>query len=294
MKRKDFLKTMALLPLAGLAMKLNKLSTITDNFGDTTQMPVLFLGHGSPMNAIEENEFVRGWRNVGASLPRPNAILCISAHWETRGTYVTAMEKPPTIHDFGGFPDELFAVEYPAPGSPQLALETKNIIKKTEVGLDEKWGLDHGAWSVIKHLFPNADIPVIQMSLDYYQPAKYHYELAQELSSLRKKGVLIIGSGNIVHNLGMVAWDKIKEPEYGYDWALQANATLKNLILNNDHQQLINYKALGKEIALAAPSPDHYLPLLYSLALKEEKEKVTLFNDKTIMGSISMTSILIS
>lgn len=285
---------MALLPLAGLAMKLNKLSTITDNFGDTTQMPVLFLGHGSPMNAIEENEFVRGWRNVGASLPRPNAILCISAHWETRGTYVTAMEKPPTIHDFGGFPDELFAVEYPAPGSPQLALETKNIIKKTEVGLDEKWGLDHGAWSVIKHLFPNADIPVIQMSLDYYQPAKYHYELAQELSSLRKKGVLIIGSGNIVHNLGMVAWDKIKEPEYGYDWALQANATLKNLILNNDHQQLINYKALGKEIALAAPSPDHYLPLLYSLALKEEKEKVTLFNDKTIMGSISMTSILIS
>ena len=293
MKRKDFIKTLAFLPLAGITMKLNILNTLTDSFSNTVQMPVLFLGHGSPMNAIEENEFVQGWRNIGTSLPKPNAILCISAHWETRGTYVTAMEKPPTIHDFGGFPDELFAVEYPAPGSPQLALETKNIIKKTEVGLDEKWGLDHGAWSVIKHLFPNADIPVIQMSLDYYQPAQYHYELAQELSSLRKKGVLIIGSGNIVHNLGMVAWDKIKEPEYGYDWALQANATLKNLILNNDHQQLINYKTLGKEIALAAPSPDHFLPLLYSLALKEEKEKVTLFNDKTIMGSISMTSLKI-
>ena len=294
MTRKDFLKTLALLPLAGTAMKLNELTTLRDSFGPTDQMPVLFLGHGSPMNAIEENEFVRGWRTMGSTLPKPNAILCISAHWETRGTFVTAMERPPTIHDFGGFPPELFAVEYPAPGSPELAKDTQKIIKKTEVGLDDKWGLDHGAWSVIKHLYPNADVPVIQMSLDYYQPAQYHYELAQELSSLRKKGILIIGSGNIVHNLGMLAWDKAKEPEYGYDWALQANDILKKLILNNDHKQLINYKSLGKEIALAAPSPDHYLPLLYSLALKQENEKVTLFNDKTIMGSISMTSIRIS
>jgi len=294
MTRKDFLKTLALLPLAGTAMKLNAISKLHESFGPTAQMPVLFLGHGSPMNAIEENEFVRGWRTIGSTLPKPNAILCISAHWETRGTYLTAMEKPATIHDFGGFPDELFAVEYPAPGSPSLAKETKELIKSTDVGLDEKWGLDHGAWSVIKHLYPNADIPVIQMSLDYYQAAPYHYELAKELSALRKKGILIIGSGNMVHNLSMVAWDKVKEPEYGYDWALQANDTLKKLILNNDHKQLINYKSLGKEIALAAPSPDHYLPLLYSLALKEENEKIELFNDKTIMESISMTSLKIS
>ncbi len=294
MTRKDFIKTMALLPLAGVAMKLNELNKLSAGFGPTDLMPVLFLGHGSPMNAIEENEFVRGWRTIGSTLPKPNAILCISAHWETRGTYVTAMEKPPTIHDFGGFPDELFAVEYPAPGSPELAKDTQKVIKKTEVGLDDKWGLDHGAWSVIKHLYPKADVPVIQMSLDYYQAAQYHYELAQELSSLRNKGVLIIGSGNIVHNLGMVAWDKLKEPEYGYDWALQANDTLKKLIMNNDHKQLINYKSLGKEIALAAPSPDHYLPLLYSLALKKDNENITLFNDKTVMGSISMTSLKIS
>ena len=171
-------------------------------------MPVLFLGHGSPMNAIGENEFVAGFRNVVKSIPRPGAILCVSAHWETRGTFVTAMQNPPTIHDFGGFPKALFEVQYPAPGSPELAKETKSIITKTDVGLDEKWGLDHGAWSVIKHLYPNSDVPVIQMSLDHYQTPQYHYELAKELASLRKKGVLIIGSGNMVHNLRMVAWDK--------------------------------------------------------------------------------------
>ncbi len=256
-------------------------------------MPVLFLGHGSPMNAIEENEFVTGFRNVGKEIPKPSAILCVSAHWETRGTWVTAMEHPMTIHDFGGFPKALFDEQYPAPGSPELARETKSIVKKTEVGLDERWGLDHGAWSVIKHLYPDADIPVIQMSLDYYQKPQFHYELAQELSSLRKKGILIIGSGNMVHNLRLVAWEKLKADNYGYDWALEASEKMKQFILSGDHQQLINYSSQGKAFELAIPTPEHYLPLLYTLALQGEDEKVSLFNDKAVGGSLTMTSVKI-
>lgn len=275
-------------------MKLNALNKMITPFGDTAQMPVLFLGHGSPMNAIEENEFVTGFRNVGKTIPRPAAILCVSAHWETKGTFVTAMEKPKTIHDFGGFPQALFDVQYPAPGSPELARETKNIIKKTEIGLDEKWGLDHGAWSVIKHLYPNADVPVIQLSLDHYQTPQYHYDLAKQLASLRRKGVLIIGSGNMVHNLGMVAWDKLNDDEYGYDWAFEANEKMKKFILSNDHQQLINFKNQGKAFDLAIPTPEHFLPLLYALALKEENEKVNIFNDKAVAGSLTMTSAKIS
>ncbi len=207
MKRIDFLKSLALIPLAGFAMNLNKLNAINNLFESTAAMPVLFVGHGSPMNAIETNEFSLEWQKIGKSLPRPNAILCISAHWETKGTMVTAMEKPPTIHDFGGFPQALFDVQYPAPGSPELADETKSIITKTSVGLDNSWGLDHGAWSVIKHLYPAADVPIIQMSLDYLQNPQYHYDLAKELASLRKKGILIIGSGNMVHNLRLLDWN---------------------------------------------------------------------------------------
>ncbi|MEO8151054.1 MAG: 4,5-DOPA dioxygenase extradiol [Bacteroidia bacterium] len=293
MNRQQFLKALAVIPLTASAMKLNDLNKITELFGSTEKMPVLFFGHGSPMNAIEENEFVTGWRNIGKTLPKPNAILCVSAHWETRGTFVTAMQKPPTIHDFGGFPQALFDVQYPAPGSPDLAKETKSIIKKTEVGLDDKWGLDHGAWSVVRRLYPNADVPVIQMSLDYYQTPQYHYELAKELSSLRKKGVLIIGSGNMVHNLGMVAWDKLNTSDYAYDWALEASSKMKKYILDGDFQQLINYKSQGKAFDLAIPTPEHYLPLLYALALKEEREKVSLFNDKAVGGSLTMTSLKI-
>jgi len=256
-------------------------------------MPVLFLGHGSPMNAITENEFTQGWRDIGKTIPKPNAILCISAHWETRGTFVTAMEKPKTIHDFGGFPKELFAVEYPAPGSPEYALETKNTITKTTVGLDESWGLDHGAWSVIKHLYPAADIPVFQMSLDYYQSPQYHYELSKELSSLRNKGVLIIGSGNMVHNLGLVAWDKMNTSDFAFDWAAEASMKMKKYIGDNNHKELINYNAQGKAFQLAIPTPEHYLPLLYALALKENDENVSFFNDKAVAGSLTMTSIKI-
>jgi len=270
--------------------ELNNLAT---SGGSTKRMPVLFVGHGSPMNAISENEFVQNWRELGKTLPKPKAIFCISAHWETRGTFVTAMSKPPTIHDFGGFPKALFDVQYPAPGSPEFAKETKRIVTKTEIGLDEKWGLDHGAWSVIKNIYPLADVPVFEMSLDYYQSPQYHYDLAKELASLREKGVLIIGSGNIVHNLRMAAWDKVDEPEYGFDWAIQANDTFKRLILANKHKELINFSALGKEVQMAIPTPEHYLPLIYVLALKKEDEPVTIFNDKAVMGSLTMTSVRI-
>ncbi len=211
MDRKTFIKFLSLIPVTGVGMKLNKLNKMTQQFDSTERMPVLFLGHGSPMNAIEENEFVQGWREIGKTLPKPNAVLCVSAHWETKGTFVTAMEKPKTIHDFGGFPKELYEIQYPAPGSPDLAKETKSIIKKTEIELDDKWGIDHGAWSVIKHLYPDADVPVIELSLDYSQSPQYHYELAKELAPLRNKGVLIIGSGNMVHNLRMVDWRRLNE-----------------------------------------------------------------------------------
>ena len=293
MNRRSFMRSAMLFPIAFNIMDNNTLKDLSSSSENSERMPVLFVGHGSPMYAIEENEFVHSWRKLGESIPRPKAILCISAHWETNGTFVTAMTKPPTIHDFGGFPKQLFEVQYPAPGSPELAYLTRNTLKKTTVELDEKWGLDHGAWSVIRNIFPKADIPVIEMSLDYNQSPQFHYDLAKELSSLRNKGVLIIGSGNIVHNLRMVAWDKVDKPEYGFDWAIHANDKIKQHILNNNHKELINYMLLGREIQMAVPTPEHYLPLLYTLALKEENEQVTFFNDKTVMGSLSMTSVKI-
>ncbi len=282
------------MPLTVSVMHLDELAKVTAPLTSTEKMPVLFLGHGSPMNAIEENEFVDGFRQVGKEIPRPAAILCISAHWETRGTYVTAMEKPMTIHDFGGFPQELFDVQYPAPGSPKLALETQSLVETAEVGLDEKWGLDHGAWSVIKHLYPEADVPVIQLSLDYYRTPRDHYALASELKALREKGVLIIGSGNMVHNLRMVAWNKLREPGYGFDWALEAQGKMRKLILDGDHTSLIDYSSQGKAFELAIPTPEHFLPLLYALALKDAKDQVILFNDKAVGGSLTMTSVKIS
>lgn len=293
MKRSDFLKALALLPISAAAMKLKELNNLTEPFPKTERMPVLFLGHGSPMNAIEENEFVIGFRNIAKQIPKPTAILCVSAHWETRGTWVTAMQNPPTIHDFGGFPRKLFEVQYPAPGSPDLAKETQSIVKKATIGLDDQWGLDHGAWSVIKHLYPNADVPVIQLSLTVNQNPLYHYELAQELKSLRDKGVLIIGSGNMVHNLGMIAWDKLNADAYGFDWAIEANNKMKQYILEGNHKELINFRNQGKAFDLAIPTAEHYLPLLYSLALQDKKDNITLFNDKPVAGSLTMTSIKI-
>ena len=272
---------------------MNELNKINGEFKGTDRMPVLFIGHGSPMNAIEENEFVSGWRNIGKTLPQPNAVLCVSAHWETRGTFVTAMEKPPTIHDFGGFSKALYEVQYPAPGSPELAWETQKAVVKKEVGLDDKWGLDHGAWSIIRRLYPDADVPVIEMSLDYDQPPQYHYELAKDLSQLRSRGVLIIGSGNMVHNLGLVDWRRLNDTDYAFDWAKEAREKMNKFILEGDHQQLINYRSQGRAYNLAIPTPEHYLPLLYALALKEKDETVTLFNDKPVGGSLTMTSLKI-
>jgi 4,5-DOPA dioxygenase extradiol len=273
-------------------MKINNLNKITEPVRSAPKMPVLFLGHGSPMNAIDENEFTEGWKSIGKTIPKPAAVLCISAHWETRGTFVTSMEKPKTIHDFGGFPEELYEVQYPAPGNPDLAIEIKNLVTNTQIELDEKWGLDHGCWSVVKHLYPDAGIPVLQMSMDYNMSPLQHYDLAKELAMFRNKGILIVGSGNMVHNLGMVAWNKLND-NYGYDWAIEANEKMKQYILNGDHKQLINYKSQGRSFDLAIPTPDHYLPLLYALGLQEKDDTITIFNDKPVGGSLTMTSVKI-
>jgi 4,5-DOPA dioxygenase extradiol len=272
---------------------LTDLHSISNHFSTTDKMPVLFLGHGSPMNAIEENQFVTGFRNLAKTLPQPNAILCISAHWYTKGTKVTSMEMPKTIHDFGGFPAELFAMQYPAKGSPQLALETKEILKPVEVELDDTWGLDHGAWSVIKHLYPAANVPVIQLSIDYTKPPEYHFELAKQLSDLRYKGILIVGSGNIVHNLRLVDYPNFDKDNYGYDWAIEARETINNYVLDGNFKPLFDYERQSKALQLAIPTPEHFLPLIYTLGLKDEKEELSLFNDKLVAGSLSMTSVKI-
>lgn len=272
---------------------LNHLKHFSDSLPNTERMPVLFLGHGSPMNAIEENEFVSGFRNTAKTLPKPAAIICISAHWFTNGTKVTAMELPQTIHDFGGFPQALFDVQYPAKGNPQLAEATKLLLEPTIVALDEKWGLDHGAWSVLRHLYPNADIPVIQLSIDYTKPPQYHFELAQKLNKLRNKGILIVGSGNIVHNLRLVDFHNFHKDDYGFDWAIEARSVINNCLLEGDFQSLIDYEKQSSALKLAIPSPDHYLPLIYTLGLKQKNENLSLFNDKLLAGSLSMTSVKI-
>lgn len=256
-------------------------------------MPVLFIGHGSPMNGIEDNAFSQRWKQMAREIPTPAAVLVVSAHWFTKGTLITAMANPKTIHDFGGFPEELFAVQYKAPGNPEMASETAAMIHTTRVELDHDWGLDHGTWTVVRHMYPEATIPVLQLSIDYTKDPQYHYDLASELVELRKKGVLIIGSGNMVHNLRMLAWDKMDVPDYGYDWALQMNDDFKRYISNHDHQSLIHYKSLGTEAMLAVPTPEHYLPLIYTLALQGNRDSISFFNDKAVGGSLTMTSVKI-
>ena len=289
MHRKHFVKI-----IAG-ATAMSSLGAFKKFTGDLKEeeslMPVLFIGHGSPMNGIENNSFSNYWKQLAKEIPTPKAVLVVSAHWLTRGTKITAMDFPKTIHDFGGFPQALFDVQYPAPGNPELAKETTSIIASTKVELDHDWGLDHGTWTVVRHMYPDANIPVLQLSIDYTKSPQYHYDLAKELYNLRKKGVLILGSGNMVHNLRMVAWDKLDEPEFGYDWALQMNTTFKELIGNNEHHKLINFQNLGREAQLSIPTPEHYLPLLYTLGLKNNNEAVSFFNDKTVGGSLTMTSV---
>ena len=291
MNRKNFITLLS----GGIAMaSIQPFYDWTKGLGEEEEkMPVLFIGHGSPMNAIEDNTFSKRWQQMGKEIPTPKAVVVVSAHWLTKGTMVTAMPNPKTIHDFGGFPQALFDVQYPAPGSPELATEIQKLITNPAVELDHDWGLDHGTWSVVKHMYPDADIPVLQLSIDYYKPAAYHYELAKQLLALRKKGVLIIGSGNMVHNLRMVAWDKLNEPEYGFDWALEMNDVFKNKISNGFHKELIQYEKLHKAATLAIPTPDHYYPLLYILALQTDNDKVEFFNDKAVGGSLTMTSVKI-
>ncbi len=279
-------------------MKLKQLDSLIDTSQETDSMPVVFVGHGSPMNAIEDNDVAKTWRKVGRELPKPQAILCVSAHWETHGTCVTAMDKPRTIHDFGGFPKALFDAQYPAPGSPWLAQETSEVIKQAEVYFDhEEWGLDHGCWSVLKQMFPDADVPVVQLSLDVGLRPQDHYALAKDLSALRRKGVLVVGSGNMVHNLRRIALPESSpdgfNTRYGLDWALEANAVMKSLIDSGQYDKLADYKSLGSAVQLAVPTPEHYLPMLYSLALKSDDDAITYFNDYPMAGSLTMTSMII-
>jgi len=261
---------------------------------EENRMPVIFVGHGSPMNGIEDNEFSRGWEQLGREIRQPRAVLCISAHWLTNGTHVTAMAHPKTIHDFGGFPRALYDVEYEAPGDPELAEETAKLIRSTDVGLDHDWGLDHGCWSVVRRMYPDARIPVLQLSIDYYKPASYHYELGKELAALRNKGVLVMGSGNMVHNLRMMAFDKMDRPGFGYEWAIEMNETFKRLISTKNHRALMNYQELGPAARLAIPTPDHYYPLIYSLALQDDRDDIEFFNDRAVGGSFTMTSVKLS
>lgn len=291
MHRKQFISSV--LGLSAIST-LSNFKTKLDNLEEQDEkMPVLFVGHGSPMNALEDNEFTRGWRKIAKSIPKPKAILMISAHWETRGTFVTAMDKPKTIHDFGGFPQALFDVQYSAKGSKWLAEETSKIIETPTVGMNTDWGLDHGAWSILAHLYPEADIPVVQLSLDHTKDAQYHYDLAKQLQGLRKKGVLIIGSGNMVHNFRYAQMKGDFNAHFGHDWAIEANESFKKLISDNDYTSLINYQKYSKALSLSAPTPDHYLPMLYSIALRDVRDDVSIFNDALVGGSFSMTSLKI-
>lgn len=248
-------------------------------------MPLLFVGHGNPMNAIEDNEFSRAWTQLGAALPRPRGIVCVSAHWETDGTCVTAMDRPATIHDFSGFPAALENMLYPAPGSPELADRVMAIAPSARIRPDRSWGLDHGAWSVLCRMYPQADIPVVQVSLDAGAPPDFHYELGRELGELRQEGVLLLGSGNMVHNLGVMAWQ-----QGGFDWAEECDKAMAELIAAADHQALIDYARIP-HARKAIPTEEHYLPLLYVLGAAGEGEPVTFFNEKVTLGSVSMRGV---
>ena len=257
----------------------------------TTRMPAVFLGHGSPMNALQQNEYTNAWREFGASIPKPRAVLAVSAHWFTRGTHVTATATPETIHDFGGFPQALFDFQYPAPGNPDLARRVVEILKPLDVGLDRQWGLDHGTWSVLAHVFPDADVPVIQLSIDRTQPGRFHYDLGKQLAPLRDEGVLIVGSGNVVHNLGILNW---REQTVAYDWAERFNDAVKRHLADKNHQPLIDFEGFGQDAALAINTKEHYLPLLYVLGTQSPQEHLTVLSDGIFGGSISMLSIAIS
>jgi len=260
-------------------------------------MPAIFFGHGNPMNAVSQNAYTDAWAAIGSSIPRPQAILCISAHWYLPATALTAMRSPRTIHDFGGFPPELYEVEYPAPGSPELAERVQQLLTAVEssnepgmtVELDQSWGLDHGTWSVLCHVFPKADIPVVQLSIDETRPPEFHYALGKLLAPLRDEGVLVIGSGNMIHNLHTYAWGKHEVQPF--DWALRFEKRARELLLSGADRALVNYESLGRDALLSAPTPDHYLPLLYVLGLRQQVDSVTFPVEGFDGGSISMLTV---
>jgi 4,5-DOPA dioxygenase extradiol len=255
------------------------------------RMPAMFFGHGNPMNALYDNAWTQGWNAIGRSMPRPKAILCVSAHWYIPAVAVTSMARPRTIHDFGGFPRELFEVQYPAPGSPELAERMRELLGSNVIADESEWGLDHGTWSVLCHVYPEADIPVVQLSINEAEPAEFHYELAKRLAPLRDENVLVVGSGNLVHDLHSYAWgNETREP---FDWALRFEETARSLISSGDHDPLINYETLGRDAMLSAPTPDHYLPLLYILALRRDDDDVSFPVSGFDGGSISMTTVRI-
>ena len=284
MERRDFLGFFGGL----IIMSANDLSTAVGALaGEKVRMPALFIGHGSPMNAIEDNIYSKGWRDMARQLPKPRAILSVSAHWQTSGTFVTAMPKPKTIHDFYGFPQELFDVRYNAPGSPEFAEKTQGTVKSTTVGLDlDHWGLDHGTWSVLRKMYPNADIPVFQLSMDFRKSPAEHFAIGEELRTLRDEGVLILGSGNIVHNLPKMRGDGKK-----FDWAVEFDEKAASLIEKNDSRSLIEYDKLGTAAHEAIPTNEHYLPLLYTLGAAGKKPEPHFFNEGIEMGSVSMRSV---
>lgn len=249
-----------------------------------SRMPVVFFGHGSPMNTLVRNEYTEAWRRIGDSIAAPKAILCVSAHWYTEGTAVTAMSRPRTIHDFYGFPQPLFEVQYTAPGEPKLASRVRELLAPLDVGLDESWGLDHGTWSVLKHAYPKADVPVVQLSIDGTQPPQFHYELGRRLAPLRDEGVLVAGSGNVVHNLRLMR----RGAGQGFDWAVRFNERVREALATRDHRTLIDFETLGEDARLSVPTPEHYLPLLYIAGLQGADESMAFPVDGYDLGSISM------
>ena len=255
----------------------------------TKPMPAVFFGHGNPMNALLDNSYTRGWAAIGEEVPRPSAVLSVSAHWYISGTSVTAMTAPRTIHDFGGFPPELHRVEYPAPGDPALADRVRSLLAPISVDPDGDWGLDHGTWTVLRHVFPGADIPVVQLSIDKRQPSKYHFDVGKRLAPLRDEGVLIVGSGNLVHNLHAYAWGRrAVEP---YDWAVRFEDKARELLLAGNDGPLIAYETLGRDAVLSIPTPDHYLPLLYVIALRRESDTIRFPVEGVDGGSVSMLAV---
>jgi len=255
------------------------------------EMPTIFFGHGNPMNAISENGYTEAWRRIGSETPTPKAILSVSAHWFVPGTGVTVSAAPRTIHDFGGFPRELYQVQYPAPGDPQLAHRVQTLLAPLDVKPDESWGLDHGTWSVLRHVYPGANIPIVQLSVDETRPASFHYEIGRQLAPLREEGVLIVGSGNLVHNLHTYAWGG--HPQDPYDWAIRFEDVAKELILSGAYKMLVDYEALGPDAALSIPTPEHYLPLLYVLGAAQEREAVRFPVEGVDGGSMSMLAVQI-